>query len=553
MVASQPTSSPAAPASPSSAGPLAAALASPAADAVAGGDSSGGGGGARRAALVAGVEAAQAALDAAEAAAAQAPQSERSQGAAQAPLLDALTAGARAAEAALGEALAALDAHDAFERRQCAEATVARAVAASSAERAACEARFAAAAAATIAAGAPVPFRGPAADSPLGEALLNVLPIAFHHGHALELHRMRGLCGLTLRERAAPGGAVATQYGGGELVERRAADGVRVVRLPWATLYTRERVDERGFRGGPADVMARALEAQAPLLQAARAAPREDTKMRGATIARTTSLIRAAAAGDERRVRELLAAGAPLHCVDGSNHSSALHFASEHGSDRIVAALLAADAAGTTVHSQDNTGDTALNQASEGGRKGAVRVLLELRNKLGATALHYASQQGNAHAVAALLEADAAGTTLDAQNCFGNTALVWASDNGHEGAVRLLLARGARQELRNENGDTALHLAATKGHAGIVEQLCAAPGAAAVVALRTRSGRTPLDLAVLEGGGSERIVAALLAADQLEATTQLRRLLSLQKPPPIDEVCKRRRDREIARARLAQH
>jgi hypothetical protein len=58
-----------------------------------------------------------------------------------------------------------------------------------------------------------------------------VLPIAFRHGHALELHRMRGLCGLTLRERAAPGGAVATQYGGGELVERRAADGVRVVRL----------------------------------------------------------------------------------------------------------------------------------------------------------------------------------------------------------------------------------------------------------------------------------------------------------------------------------
>jgi hypothetical protein len=112
-----------------------------------------------------------------------------------------------------------------------------------------------------------------------------VLPIAFRHGHALVLHRMRGLCGLTLRERATPGSAVATPYGGGELVERRSADDVRVVRLLWATLYTRERVDERGFRGGAADVMARALEAQAPWLQAARRALRETAAQEAASAA----------------------------------------------------------------------------------------------------------------------------------------------------------------------------------------------------------------------------------------------------------------------------
>jgi len=155
------------------------------------------------------------------------------------------------------------------------------------------------------------PFHGPAADSPLGELLLDVLPIAFRNGNALELHRMRGLCGLTLRERAVPGCAVATSYGGGELVERRAADGVRVVRLAWATLYTRERVDERGFRGGAADAMARALEAQAPWLQAARRAPRGPAALRIPHWAPwriltdgTTSLIRAAVKVDERRVRE---------------------------------------------------------------------------------------------------------------------------------------------------------------------------------------------------------------------------------------------------------
>jgi hypothetical protein len=41
-------------------------------------------------------------------------------------------------------------------------------------------------------------------------------------------------------------------------------------------------------------------------------------------------------------------------------------------------------------------------------------------------------------------------------------------------------------------------------------------------------------------------------AEQLEAATQLRRMLSVERLPPIDEVRKRRRDSEIARAQLAQ-
>ncbi len=41
-------------------------------------------------------------------------------------------------------------------------------------------------------------------------------------------------------------------------------------------------------------------------------------------------------------------------------------------------------------------------------------------------------------------------------------------------------------------------------------------------------------------------------AEQLEAATQFRRILSVERLPPIDQVHKRRRDSEIARARLAQ-
>jgi len=42
---------------------------------------------------------------------------------------------------------------------------------------------------------------------------------------------------------------------------------------------------------------------------------------------------------------------------------------------------------------------------------------------------------------------------------------------------------------------TALHTAAFYGHAGIVELLCAAPGAAAALALKDIISRTPLTCA----------------------------------------------------------
>jgi ankyrin repeat protein len=523
-----------------------------------GGSSSGSGdsGGraiARRAALVADVEAAQATLDGMEAARIEA---------AEAALL-----AQRAAEAKRSAALAALDAHDASERR-LAEAVVARAVAASSAERAACEARFAAARAAAAAAGVPAPLSGPAADSALGEALLDVLPLAFRHGHALALCRLRFLCGLTLRRRAVTGGAVATPLGDGKLVERR-ADGVRAVRLKWATLYTRERVDERGFLGGPADVMARALEQQAPAWFAdARGAPRKKELLPGhGKVARTTSLIRAAATGDEQRVRELLAAGAPLRCVD-TRRWTALHYASWQGSASVVVALLeagAARAAGAMVDVQTVNGDTALVQASWQGHNDVVHLLLEcgarqeMRNVHGMAALHCAASKCHAgiveqlcaapgaaatvalknkhgrtplalavseggcseRLVAALLSADAAGATVDALSDKGDTALTWASNRGYEGAVRLLLSRGARQELQNDDGASALHCAASNSHAGIVEQLCAAPGAAAAVVLKNKDRNTALMFAALDGSGSERLVAALLSADATGATVDV--------------------------------
>jgi ankyrin repeat protein len=76
--------------------------------------------------------------------------------------------------------------------------------------------------------------------------------------------------------------------------------------------------------------------------------------------------------------------------------------------------------------------------------------------------------------------------------------------------VRLLLSRGAKQELQDVVGDTALHNAVLSGdHSGIVELLCAAPGAATALALRNQEGSTPLALAII--GDRAACVAVLRA------------------------------------------
>ena len=102
----------------------------------------------------------------------------------------------------------------------------------------------------------------------------------------------------------------------------------------------------------------------------------------------------------------------------------------------------------------------------------------------------------------------------------GCTPLMLASALGRKGVVRLLLSRGARQELQTSGGWTALHRAVIENHPSIVELLCAAPGAAAALALRDRNGRTALHWAVIYNLPS--IVELLCAAPGAAAALALR-------------------------------
>ena len=218
------------------------------------------------------------------------------------------------------------------------------------------------------------PFRGPAADSRLGELLLDVLPIACSVGNALDLHHARWLCGTTLREG---------------------------VRRPDGSL------DSAGFLGGTANMIRNACRLQG--LDAMRATGREGYEGTG----RTTQLMRAANVGDEKRVRVLVAAGVNLNLVDVAGFS-ALHYASDNGHERLVELLLDGkyEGKGADVNLQTTSGGfTPLIRATLYHRVAVVRLLLErganvaLRDTDGCTALSIAH---NKPAIHALLEAHGA-------------------------------------------------------------------------------------------------------------------------------------------------
>jgi hypothetical protein len=122
----------------------------------------------------------------------------------------------------------------------------------------------------------------------------------------------------------------------------------------------------------------------------------------------------------------------------------------------------------------------------------------------GWSALHWACFMGHEHVAKALLDGkhEGRGATVDLRDESSWTALMYASFTGHEAVVRLLLSRGAKQELQDVDSYTALHLAVESDRSGVIGLLCAGPGAAAALALKTDAahGRlTPLASAINRG------------------------------------------------------
>ena len=235
-------------------------------------------------------------------------------------------------------------------------------------------------------------FRGPAADSVLGERCIDVLPIVSASGFAAEVSQCRWLCGETWRA---------------------------------------------GDLGATNDMLVRSAEIQCGA-RAAREMPREDFEHpQEGTIPGTTQLIRAALLNDLPRVLQLVQLGAPLDLVEESgNKMSALHLACNEGHESVAKALL-------------------------NGKYEGRGLDVNFRRPVS-----------------------------------GLTPLMDASWEGHESVVRLLLERGARLELQDNDGNTALHWAIYGQSSGVTAIICGAAGARAALAVRDGNGFTPLGYAV---------------------------------------------------------
>jgi len=241
----------------------------------------------------------------------------------------------------------------------------------------------------------PPPFRGPAADSVLGELLIDVIGIVAAVGFAAEVAHCLYLCGVTYR---------------------------------------------KGDKGATNDMIARSMEKQgwAARLREARAVQRDKHGR--------TQLFRAVLQKDLPRVLQLVQLGAPLERRDDYGNS-ALFWAIDRGHAPIAAALL--DGRGANVDARDRGGNTPLMLACDGRHKvGIVRLLLahgarpELQSSSGWTALHNAVLCDKPGLVALLCAAPGAAAALTVTS-FGRTPLGFAAARGRAVCEAVLRAHGA--------------------------------------------------------------------------------------------------------------
>ena len=125
------------------------------------------------------------------------------------------------------------------------------------------------------------------------------------------------------------------------------------------------------------------------------------------------------------------------------------------------------------LSAQDDTGETALHRAVEGGHLEIIHLLIkagckvDVVNKVGETVLHRAVEGGHLEIVHLLIKA---GCNVDAVNVYGMTALMIASIYKIE-IVKLLISAGCNVNIVNKVDETALHIAVEGGHLEIIHLL----------------------------------------------------------------------------------
>lgn len=164
---------------------------------------------------------------------------------------------------------------------------------------------------------------------------------------------------------------------------------------------------------------------------------------------RETTLVEAAALGDEGRVRALAARGPNALAERSSDGWTALHLAAFFGRAGAVGALIAAGA-DVEARSANYMENTPLCAAIAGATDTAT--------------------------ITALL---AAGADASARAAAGVRPIHLAASRGAESVVRALIDRGARADAATDEGRTAAQFAAERGHPAVAALLDSMTGSSA--------------------------------------------------------------------------
>lgn len=183
-------------------------------------------------------------------------------------------------------------------------------------------------------------------------------------------------------------------------------------------------------------------------------------------------LLDAARNGDNRVIASLLDEGVALDMRDERGQTALL--IATHANNIEAARLLIE--AGADVNAKDAIQDSAYLYAGARGHLEILRMTLshgadlKSTNRYGGTALIPASERGHVETVKTLIEA---GVDVNHVNNLGWTALLEAiilSNGGarHQAIVKLLIDRGARTDIADNDGVTPLQHARTRGYDEIV-------------------------------------------------------------------------------------